>query len=172
MTAMYPTDGTIGVKFSDRTAGTATAFAGSKFTPGQIVDGSNGSKWMYIQASAALGANDYLTIDESFQASVGTQAAILAGHTFALAAGTAFAQYDMGFVCIQARGGSVPCNVASGCAADANLYTTTTAGKLDDATSAAGGTAMTKIEGIKPVSAAAADATTAVNTILTFPRGD
>jgi hypothetical protein len=166
MVAFYASDTALGVNLSERTTGTSTAFVGAKFTPGQVIDGSNGSKWMYVQASAAIGANDYICVDEAFSASAGTKANVDAGYSIAFAAGTAFAQYDMGWVCVQARNSGVAVNVAAGTAADVALYTSGTAGQLDD-----NSTSQTKIEGIVAVSAADATTKTAVGCIITFPRG-
>lgn len=169
MTAFYATDGALGVSFSERTAGSATAFAGGKFTAGQIVDGSNGSKWMYVQASAAIGANDYVCIDQNFQASAGTQANVVAGQSIGFAAGTAFSQYDMGFVCVQSRSSGVAVNAASAASAGTRVYTSTIAGRVQTATSAAGGTAMTGIGGMGLVSSASSDSVTAVGALITYP---
>lgn len=164
----YPTDGSVGINFSDRTAGTTTAGAGAPFTLGTIVHGSGGSRWLFVQADGAIGATDFVTVDENYQATAGLQAGVDDGHICALAGGTAFSDNDFGWVCIQGTGQSV--NAASGCAADTKLYTTTTAGRLDDATSAAGGTAQSRVAGIVLVSTATADTVTACGAILTSPR--
>jgi hypothetical protein len=164
----FATDGKLGIDFSARVAGTTTDGAGCPFRLGTMVSASDGSRWIHVQAGAAIGATDAVTVDENYQATGALAAGVDAGHIVALAGGTAFSDNDFGWVCIQGTGQSV--NAASGCAADTALYTTTTAGRLDDATSAAGGTAQSRIAGIVLVSTATADTVTACGAILTSPR--
>lgn len=126
----FVTGGTIGVNLSETTAGTTTNGANAKFRLGQNVLGSDGSRWVYVQAGSAITQYDCVAIDEDYQAVPMTKALADAGHQPGFAQ-VAFSDNDFGWVAVSLPGnGSV--RVAASCAADVQLYTTSTAGVLDD----------------------------------------
>lgn len=146
----YVTSGMVGVSLTELTAGTTTDGAGAKFALGTVVNGTDRTQWTYVQAGAAIGQYDWVAIDENFQAVKGTKALADAGHQVGFAQ-VAFADNDMGWVCTS--GANITVNTLASCAADVQLYTSGTAGSLDD-TSAS----QTLIRGVVQVAAATASA--------------
>lgn len=143
----YVTDGQIGIDLTSTTAGTTTDGAQAKFRLGQRVTGSDGSAWLYVQAGAAITKYSWVAIDENYQAVMGTKALADAGHQVGFAQ-VAFSDNDFGWVAVHAPG-NITQRVLASCAADVQLYTTGTAGALDD-TSAS----QTLIRGVVIVAAA------------------
>lgn len=93
----------------------------------------NGNTYVYVQASGAITQYDAVGIDEDYQAAALTDTLAGAGHVIGFAQ-VAFADNDYGWVAIDGTG--IRCRVAGSCAADAGLFSFTTSGVLDDATSA------------------------------------
>lgn len=150
----YVTDGKVGVDLTKQTAGTTTDGAGAEFALGTRVSATDGSEWVYVQAGEAIGtAAMAVAIDENFQAVKLTKALADAGHQIGFAQ-AAFDDNDMGWVPVHAPG-NINIRVAASCAADVQLYTTSTAGVLDD-TSAS----QTLIRGVVIVAAATNTAST------------
>lgn len=146
--------GLLGVNFTNRDA---TA----QFALGTKVTGPDGQVFTYVQANGAILVSNFLGIDEDFQAAKLTKAMADDGWTIGVAT-AAFADDEYGFVATQ--GTNLTGTVLSLCAADVALYTSATAGCLDD-TSAS----QTKLDGVVLV-AANATGTGAKEVILTFPR--
>lgn len=134
----YLTDGKIGVNLTDVSSTIGDAL-GNSYT------GSDGSKWVYVQANGALEDGNYVCIDESFQAAKGTKAAVDDGHDVGFAQ-VDFTDNQYGYVMVKGR---PQVKVGSLCAADVALYTTATAGLLDDTST----TAQTRIDGVVLVTA-------------------
>jgi len=155
-------DGTIGVDLTRQVAGTSTDGANAEFTLGSHHAGSDNSTWVYVQAGAAITAFDCVAIDENYQAVAATKALIDAGHTPGFAQ-AAFDDNDLGWVAT--KGSNISCRVGISCAADVQLYTTSTAGVLDDTAAS-----QTAIRGVVAV-AANTSAVAAVEVIATFPSG-
>jgi len=118
----FTTSGVLGVDF---TLTPTTA----EFDLGTCVMGTDGTKWVYVQASGAITQYDAVGIDENYQAAALTKALADAGHQVGYAQ-VAFADNDYGW--IACAGSNVSVRVAASCAADVALYTTATAGVLDD----------------------------------------
>ena len=137
--------------------------AAAEHAPGTRVAGSDGTEWIYVQAATVIAQYDYVTVDEAFRVSRGTKAAVDDGHTIGVAQ-AAFARNAHGWVATGGQGAALRVNVLARCAADRPLYTSATAGKLDDAASG-----QTKIGGIV-ITAAAGAAATARPAILAHPR--
>ena len=137
--------------------------AAAEHAPGTRVAGSDGTEWIYVRAAGAISQYDYVTVDEAFLASAGTKAAVDDGHTIGVAQAT-FARNAHGWVATGGQGAALRVNVLARCAADRPLYTSATAGKLDDAASG-----QTKIGGIV-ITAAAGAAAAARPAILAHPR--
>ena len=116
--------------------------AAAEHALGTRVDGTDGTEWVYVRASAAFSQYDYVTIDETFRATAGIKSRVDDGHAIAVAQ-AGFATGDYGWVATGGHGAALKVNVLPRCAADRTLYTTNTAGMLDDTASG-----QTKIGGI------------------------
>ena len=134
----YLIDGKIGFNLTD----VSSAFGD---TIGNSYTGDDGSKWVYVQASGALLAGNYVCIDESFQAAKGTKTLVDDGHDVGFAQ-VDFADNQYGYVMVKGRPQAKTLTL---CAADVALYTTATAGVLDDTSTSA----QTKINGVVLVTA-------------------
>ena len=100
------------------------------FPLGAKVQGNKGTTWEYVQASGAIAQYAAVGIGASGQAAelTTTTAASVKKVGFAQ---VAFADNEYGWVARE--GDSIRCKLAANCAAGAQLYTTATAGVLDDA---------------------------------------
>jgi hypothetical protein len=136
------------------------------FALGERSLGSDGTEYVYVQASGALTAYYAAGIDENYQC------APLSNTT---AAGTpqpaypqvAFADNDYGWVPV--RGSNISVKTRASCAADVLLYTTASAGRLDDTVGGSG----IAIEGIVLVVAASSSASagsTVREVLATYPH--
>lgn len=134
----------------------------AQFAVGTEVTGSNGTEWVYVQASGAITQYHAVAVDESFQAASLTKALADVNHTIAFAQ-AAFADNEYGWVCKRA-GGSEKVLVKASCAADGPLYTSASAGVLDDASAS-----QTLIDGVCVVTTATASGTQAEVVIATNP---
>lgn len=127
----YATDGTLGVNLTQLVAGTGTNFdRGNQIALGQRVTATDGSNWLYVHAGAAITQYSWVSIDENFEAVMGTKTLADAGYGVGFAQ-VAFADNDFGWVCVNGPG-NINVRVLASCAADVQLYTTSTAGALDD----------------------------------------
>lgn len=142
----FATSGTAGV---DLTATPTSA----GFDLGTCVPGTDNTEWVYVQASGAITQYDAVGIDENYQAAALTKAIADAGHQIGFAQ-VAFADNDYGWVAC--KGSNISVRVAVSCAADVALYTTATAGVVDD-TSAS----QTKLNGAVLVAAGTSSAVSA-----------
>ncbi len=131
------------------------------FALGQCVTGENGSEYVYVQANGAIAQYDALGIDENYQAAPLTKAMADDGWNISFAQ-IAFADNEYGWVA--KKGSNISCNVLASCAADAALYTSATAGSLDD-----DATSQTKIDGVVAVVADGGSGGE-VEVIATYPR--
>ncbi len=156
------TDGVIGVDTTKVTAGTTTDGEDREFLLGTMHSGTDGQIYQYVQAGEAISTTTsepyWLAIDENFQAIKITQAAADDGHYVAIAPQQIIA--DNSFFWAIRRGSNFNGRVAVSCAADAVLWTTTTAGRLDDTS----GGSHVRIQNVVIVAAASAS-TSAGNTI-------
>lgn len=151
----FATSGMLGVDF------TATSTK-AQHALGTQVQGNNGSVWIYVKFGGTVAIYDYVCIDELFSALAGTKANVDAGHQVGFSQ-LAAVSGDYGWVPLQGRG-TIKSNLLANCAADVALYTTATAGKLDDDS-----TSQTLISGV--VAAAAVVAAGPAEIIATYPRG-
>lgn len=119
-----------------------------------------GTTYWYVHANGAITQYDAVGIDEDFECAALTKAIADDGWRIGFAQ-VAFADNDYGWVAI--TGSNIRCRLAASCAADVALYTTATAGVLDDAT-----TSQTKVEGV--VSVTTITAATNAEVIATWPR--
>ena len=131
-------------------------------TLGNVYNGSDGSKYVYVQASGAITLGDYVTIDEDFQAAAGTKDAVDDGHTIGFATNVAFADDEYGYVALTGR---PSVRVGGSCAADVPLYTSATAGVLDDSS-----TSQTKVDGVVLVTTNGTATVATGEVIATYPK--
>lgn len=151
------TTGLLGVNLTRTDSAAAVAL-------GTQVLQTDGQAYMYVLANEAVA--QYLTvgIDENYSASLITKTIADAGWNVGFAQ-TAIASGSYGWVAI--RGSDITAKVLTDCAADVALYTTGTAGYLDDASSG-----QTKINGVVGVTTATSATSTAVEIIATWPRSN
>lgn len=110
---------------------TTTDLRGALLSKGSDAKGS----WRYVQANGAISQYDAVKIDNDGQAFSITTTISGVEPTAVGIAQIAFADNDYGWVWIGEGGGSgrgIKVNVLADCAADVKLYTTATAGALDD----------------------------------------
>lgn len=129
----YFTSGFLGDDPTVKTyAGTSTAGKNAPHRLGQIEAASDGNTYIFVQATEALTINSALFITAAHQASMLTKA-VAAADTGRIGFNqVAFAQYDFGWAVI--GGSSFRVRFADACAKNVQLYTTDTAGVLDDLT--------------------------------------
>lgn len=129
---------------------------------GDCVLGEDGTEFQYCQASGALIQFYWVGVDENNQAAHLTKAMADDGFTIGVAQ---VAADDNDGVWIAIRGRNLNGQVLGSVAADVALFTSATAGHLDD-TSAS----QTKIDGVVAVAANATSSATSVEVLMTFPR--
>lgn len=88
-----------------------------------------GYEYLYVHANGAIGQYDAVVVDEAFEAYAIT-AALATDHPTVGVAQVAFADNDYGWVLTRGVG---EVNALTSCAAEVQLYTSGTAGSLDDA---------------------------------------
>lgn len=165
--------GPIGVNINTVVAGTTTDGEGAPFNLGTIVAGPSGDEFMLVQAGAALttvtGNPLAICIDENFQAQLLTKALVLAGHKVGWCPQIVIA--DNAFFWARIRG-VFDIRVGASCAADITLYTTATAGRLDDTSGGATANSQVPVAGVVIVTAASASTSignTVRQAIVTWP---
>lgn len=126
----FVTSGQAGIDLSATTAGTTTDGASAVYKLGTVVQASDGSEWVYVQANGAVTIYDTVWVNSAFQAASITPAlAITPGRPgFAQ---NAFTDNDFGWVMLRGR---PVIRVFLACAVNVPLYTCNTAGVLDDST--------------------------------------
>lgn len=126
----FSTSGALGVDFDERITGTGTSLnQGNQFALGTMEYGADGTGWMYVHAAGAITIYDWVAIDENYEAVAGTTALAQAGHQVGFAQ-AAFADNEFGWVAI--HGANIHVRAAAACAPDTVLYTSGTAGVLND----------------------------------------
>ena len=148
--------------YTDATLPTVGPQQNIDFVLGSTVVGADGTKWVFVQASGVIAQYDAVGIDENFQAAKLTKGMADDGFMFAIAQ-VAFADNDGGWVVC--AGANVQCTVLASCAADVPLYTSATAGALDDDSSG-----TTKIDGIVAVVTNSGGGAGPVEVIMTSPK--
>lgn len=132
---------------------------------GTCVEYTAGQTYMYVLAAEAIG--QYLTVgvDEDGNASKLTKTIADDGWTIGFAQ-AALASGEYGWVALRGRG-EIYAKTLTDCAADVILYTSSTAGYLDDDSSS-----QTRIAGVVATSAATSATSTTVEIIATWPRSN
>ena len=153
----HSTDGKLGVKLTE----TISVTADSRFDIGMQVPASDGADYVYTRAGGTVAAGDVVSIlvDGTVAAITTTTASVGSAVGFAQ---TAIAAGSFGWVAL--RGPNLQVNVLAACAPEVMLFTTSTAGHLDDATVTLG-----LVEGVMTQAAATANAT-AHTAICAYPH--
>ena len=139
-----------GVDIAAVVAGTGTSSdEGDQFALGTKVDFTDGQMYMRVHAATAITQYDAVGIDEDFEASALTKAMADDAWTIGTCQITV-ADNEFFWVALEGSG-NLKVRCAANCAPDVSLYTTGTAGILDDTAAS-----QTKIEGITALGAASA----------------
>jgi len=171
-TTITPTTPTEGVNFNttftpyDQTAATSStndpSNPGPPFTLGTVIAGISGAEFMFCKASAAIAAGDVCQITTLTSAATGiTTTNGLLGDRVGVAQ-VAIASGSYGW--LQIAGACQNVTVIGGTAPNVALYTSATAGALDDATT----TGVKLVNGII-ITATSGTATAAVAGTLNWP---
>ena len=146
----YATDGCLGVDLTATVTGTGTSSdEGNEFQLGKRITATDGSVYLYVHAAGAIDQYDFVSIDENFEATALADAGGAAGHILGVAQ---VAVADNAFAWVAIEGTNINGNILASCAADTEaLWTTATAGHVDDATSAG----AVRLVGVVAVAAAA-----------------
>jgi hypothetical protein len=121
----------LGVNVGLTKTGTTTDDQGREFALGTQAALQDGSVYEYVQAAEAITQYQVVGITEAGQASKLTKALADAGRRIGVAQ-VAFADNDFGWVCKRSGADTVKVRVAANCLPNERLYTTGTAGSLDD----------------------------------------
>lgn len=117
-------------------------YAAPPFAVGTTATGTNGTKWVFCLASAAIALGDVVQITSAFAATGITTTNGLFGDQVGVAGAVAIASGDYGWIQIYGKCDAI--NVKASCLPNVQLATTATAGSIDDAT-ATGGKKITNI---------------------------
>jgi hypothetical protein len=129
----YTTQSAVGIDFDGGTESTPSQAIGTRMV------GNDNSTWLYITGGSAVAQYDVVTIDEDYSGIPGTKAALDDGHIVGVAP-EAISSGEYGWVQLT---GVVTMNVLASAAADVTLYSSATAGSLDDTS-----TSQTAVNGL------------------------
>ena len=141
---------------------TNAAGTSARFELGEIACGDeNAAEKVYVKATTAITAKDFVTIDGDFNAAPATKTNVDKGYDVGVA------EYDIalnsyGFV---VRSGRVTGYCLKACAPSVPIFTTATAGAVDDAT-----TSQTQLRDVIALTTATATGSGAVEFIINKPR--
>ena len=155
MANFYATSSKIGVNLNAVTTD-------AQFSLGDAVDGSDGTKWVYVQASGAIEAFDAVTIDENFQCYCSEIANAMDGQKLGFAQ-IAFADNEYGWVAVSGLG-NLLVSVSSHSTINAVLYLGTVSGHLSTTASSA------TVAGVAIQTASSTSAVSTPEVIATYPR--
>ncbi len=137
----------------------------AQFAAGTVGFGTSGTEWNYVQANGAVGVNDFVAMDENFQAAPLTNTTGATSQKIGCAQ-VAFADNEWGWVAT--RGSDISGNMLVSVLPDAQLWTSASAGHLEDASVSAGNL---EVDGVVAVTTASGSAK-AVEVIMTYPTID
>ena len=153
----FITSGTVGLNLT-------TVDSTQRVELGKRVTATDGQQYVYVKAAEAITQYMFVAIDEDFNASKVTKALADAGYEIGVAQ-TAFASADYGFVAT--KGSNLTGRVLGSCVADVALYTSGTAGVLDDSS-----TSQTKIDGVVLVATNTTATAANLEILATWPTSD
>lgn len=157
----------IGVNVSDITFTTATnttpVLGGGKgFSVGTRAETFNGKQYVFCQANSAVGANDMVHIPSDTFVIAGLTTALSAASEGIGIAPFALASGDYGWIQIY---GACKLKTLGSCAKAVKLYSTTTAGSLDDATAS-----NYEIFGVQILSTNPSATASAMSAFISYPK--
>jgi len=129
----YTTQSAVGIDFDGGTESTPSQAIGTRMV------GNDNSTWLYVTAGSAIAQYDVVSTDEAYSGIPATKAAIDDGHIIGVAP-AAISSGEYGWVQLT---GVVTMNVLASAAADVTLYSSATAGSLDDTS-----TSQTAVNGL------------------------
>lgn len=141
----------------------STTSTTAKFALGTTLQGTDASEWIYVLASEALTVYSALAVTRAYAASMLTNTNAVTDNFFATNQ-VAFANADYGWVAKRVA----PCTlrVGASCAKNVALYSTATAGVLDDtATSIA-----FRIDGVQILTTNSGGGAASVSGIVVYPN--
>lgn len=142
------------------TADTRFEIGGHKL--GTVHEDHRGYRYMFVHAAGAITQYAVVSIDESYEAAMLTDTLAKTGKPCGVAQ-VAFAENDYGWVLVRGQGSVL---VLAQCAADVGLYSSASAGYLDDGTAS-----LTLISGIiADASTSAAGAVACTVGVEPFPK--
>ena len=153
----------VGVSVLDTFTAAAALQQGKGFGLGEFHRDDQGRGFVFVQASAAVAANDVVFFTTAFAATTLSTSNDARGNKCGVAL-VAFAANEFGWVQVD---GPSSVNVLASCAANARLNTTATAGKLDDD----GTVGSMQVQGIY-LTTANGGSTAAIAAVLNFPYID
>lgn len=155
MASFYVSSSVIGVDLNN-TSSTATHALGT------VVQGSDGTQWVYVQANNAIEQYDVVTIDEDFQCDCATIALALTGSQIGFAQ-VAFADDEYGWVPVRGLGNMLV-SVSAHSTLNTVLYIGTVSGHLSTTASSA------TVAGVAIQTASTTSAVSTPEVIATWPR--
>ena len=151
----YGTSGAIGVNLAANET-TASQALGTR------EPSTDNQEYVYVLAGSAITQYQFVGIDEDFNAYPLTKAMADDGWIIGVAQ-TALTAASYGWIAI--RGANLTGNVSGSCAADVTVYTTGTAGQIDDTS-----TSQTNLDGVVVVATNGTTAAANVEVLLTYAR--
>lgn len=149
--------GTLGVNFTEVVAGTGTSSdEGDQFELGQIVCAHDGTEYVRCHAAGAIDQYSLVAVDENWEAVEATKALVDDGYILGVAQ---IAVADNEFFWLARKGQDLSILAKNGCLPDASVFTSATAGAVDDSltsqTELAGVTLIATQSGGSPAASAA-----------------
>ena len=132
----------------------------AEFALGQVMIDHAGIEYVYVRANGAVAKNYCVQIPYNYDCPECTHANTSLGDRAGFAIGTAIADNDYGWVAVK---GNFPIQVLASAAANTQLYTSATAGALDDTS-----TSQSQINGVVLDAARGGTAGTQ-NAIVVYP---
>lgn len=133
----------------------------AQFSLGDVVTGSDGSEWVYVQADGAIDQYDVVTVDEGFQATPATVATTIDGNQLSFAQ-IAFADNEYGWVA--RRGGELIVAVSGTSTVNVAIYIGTVSGHLSTTASSA------TVAGVALQTASSTSTGTSATAIVSWPK--
>jgi len=166
----FKTNWPLGANFNNVLAGTTTDGAGAEWPLSTLGLGVDGSEWVYVQAGEAI--TQYMTcyITEAGQALKVTKAAVDAGRKLGVAQ-VAFSDNDFGWLMRRSGSDTAKVKVLASAAPNVRLYSSGTAGVLDDTDASQSGVYGIVIRATAGTSAANGNGLTIAATIE-YPHGE
>lgn len=153
----YATSGVLSAKFGD-------VHTDAKFKLGTVACGNGGTEWIYVQSTSAVTQYHCVSIDKDHKIRPITKALADVNPRVGFAQ-VAFAADEYGWVAMRGSDTNLKVLVKAACADFVDLYTSASAGVLDDTS-----TSQTKIVGVVTSSSATNSGTQAEAVYAVFPH--